>query len=337
MPLPDSDYDLISAYLDNALATHERRQVELRLTSEPELARELDALRQTISLLKSMPELTAPRDFTLSKAQARTIDAELAAEQESHRPRVITPNFRRRAVPALSAVASLVLAFVGAFSLLAPRMGNSITASVPIAMATLELTEILADNQADQDMMFAITPSVTQTYAEEESQAAQDQSAGADAMRSMTEATPSLGDSMPSAVMSVPQTLPPPSVPAPLGTPAVPGSNSNLPDDQALGMLGEATPEFFGTGGSAAADTALESQPEATQSEKTTDGAISLARLRNNTDLEQPATQLRRPPEASIRQQPTQQNLSALGAVGMLAIGLLLGIFALVSWPRRNR
>ncbi len=69
--LTDLDYELLSAYIDDALTISERTAFELRLQAEPELSRELDELRATVTLLNNLPPRKAPRDFTLDVRYAR--------------------------------------------------------------------------------------------------------------------------------------------------------------------------------------------------------------------------------------------------------------------------
>ena len=60
------DIEILSAYLDNQLSSHQRASLEARLRSEPELSAELDGLRNTRQMLRSLPKLRAPRNFTLA-------------------------------------------------------------------------------------------------------------------------------------------------------------------------------------------------------------------------------------------------------------------------------
>lgn len=67
----DSELELLSAYLDNALPQVERAALEQRLSAEPGLRRELEALQGTLAVLKNAPTLAPPRNFTLDPAQYR--------------------------------------------------------------------------------------------------------------------------------------------------------------------------------------------------------------------------------------------------------------------------
>lgn len=64
----DGDYALLSAYIDDQLSDSERQFLEARLVDDEALRAELAALRQTVAWLNTMPQLKAPRDFTLSEA-----------------------------------------------------------------------------------------------------------------------------------------------------------------------------------------------------------------------------------------------------------------------------
>ena len=61
----DRDLELLSAYLDNALPAKDAARLELRLQNEPELRTQLAELRATHRLLRELPVLPAPRNFTL--------------------------------------------------------------------------------------------------------------------------------------------------------------------------------------------------------------------------------------------------------------------------------
>lgn len=69
--ISDQDYELLSAYLDDALPGEARAVLEARLAREAALRRELDALRATVDLIGGLPELKAPRNFTLDADMAR--------------------------------------------------------------------------------------------------------------------------------------------------------------------------------------------------------------------------------------------------------------------------
>jgi anti-sigma factor RsiW len=67
----DQEYELLSAYLDGALSESERADLETRLLADDGLRRELEALRQTVNLIGSVPPIKAPRNFTLTPNMVR--------------------------------------------------------------------------------------------------------------------------------------------------------------------------------------------------------------------------------------------------------------------------
>lgn len=61
---------LLSPYIDNAVTPAERALVEDALAQSAELRAELDGLRQTVQMMRTLPRVPAPRPFTLSAADA---------------------------------------------------------------------------------------------------------------------------------------------------------------------------------------------------------------------------------------------------------------------------
>lgn len=64
-PLDEADLDLLSAYIDDQLGGAERAALEGRLAQEPDLRQALDELRSTVYVLRTLPQVTPPRSFTL--------------------------------------------------------------------------------------------------------------------------------------------------------------------------------------------------------------------------------------------------------------------------------
>jgi hypothetical protein len=65
-PISFRDVEKLSAFLDGQLPGPERRALEVRLASDPELASVMEAMRQSRALLRKLPQRRAPRNFTLS-------------------------------------------------------------------------------------------------------------------------------------------------------------------------------------------------------------------------------------------------------------------------------
>jgi len=102
--LSPQEWQALSAYLDGQLSARERRQVETRLQARAELRTDLEELRQTRSVLRSLPKRRAPRNFTLTPAMVASLGG------KRPQPRRAYPFFRLA-----SALASflLVMTFLG--------------------------------------------------------------------------------------------------------------------------------------------------------------------------------------------------------------------------------
>lgn len=64
------DSEQISAFLDNELSQAEKTRLELRISTEPELAVHLEELRQVRTFLRGTPLRRVPRNFTLTRHMA---------------------------------------------------------------------------------------------------------------------------------------------------------------------------------------------------------------------------------------------------------------------------
>jgi anti-sigma factor RsiW len=69
--LPESDIELLSAYLDNQLTVAERVALDKRLAADGVLRNELEELRTTRAVLRDLPAVTPPRSFTLDPATVK--------------------------------------------------------------------------------------------------------------------------------------------------------------------------------------------------------------------------------------------------------------------------
>lgn len=129
-PLSNEDLLALSAYLDDDLPPAERMALQARLETEETLRSELESLRQTVALLKSLPIMRAPRDFTLDPA---VFGAQVASNSANTDHQNVTPLARRGRLSilqfsvVLSAAAALVLVFAVVFAL-----GENNEASSPV-------------------------------------------------------------------------------------------------------------------------------------------------------------------------------------------------------------
>lgn len=68
--ITNRDVDTLSAYLDEQLSPRERIRLERRLRKDPELKNEIEQLRRTKQLIRNLPKVRAPHNFTLSPKMA---------------------------------------------------------------------------------------------------------------------------------------------------------------------------------------------------------------------------------------------------------------------------
>jgi hypothetical protein len=110
----EQDYELLSAYVDGMLDEEERLALEERLHGDADLLRELTALYLTLAMVKQLPMMTAPRNFTLKDPPARWLIFPT------------TPVFT-----ALSAAAATILMVIGFGLLLSSSMSNQAASAPP--------------------------------------------------------------------------------------------------------------------------------------------------------------------------------------------------------------
>ena len=122
--------ELLSAYVDGELSAEERNALEARLSQDSELRAELRAMHRTVSLMRELPEVEAPRNFILTESMT----GRQAAEQRTRQP-------RRRAAwvaPLLTlatTVVSLLFVVVLVGDLLLPGTGGMMSAPAPLEEA----------------------------------------------------------------------------------------------------------------------------------------------------------------------------------------------------------
>lgn len=120
------DLEQISAYLDGQLPPKERERLETRLLTEPELAETLEQLKRTRALLRALPKVHVPRNFTLSPQAVRPRPAQSFAF-----------NFMR----SVSAISTLMLIIILVSDFLHTRQlaSSPIMEELPVlSMPTLE-------------------------------------------------------------------------------------------------------------------------------------------------------------------------------------------------------
>jgi hypothetical protein len=146
--LSHRDYEQISAYLDGGLKPKERARVEARLQSNDALQAALQEIRKTRSLLRSLPRMRSPRNFTLTPAMVGKPVTRLGLYPRSY--------YTLRLSAVLSSVL-LVCVLIGDFltSELRPAMMSTMS-SAPVQA---ELTALPAATQAMVEALKEIPPS----------------------------------------------------------------------------------------------------------------------------------------------------------------------------------
>ncbi|MEJ2349608.1 MAG: hypothetical protein P8Y03_07480 [Anaerolineales bacterium] len=100
------DWEALSAYIDEQLTDRERSRLESRLQSDQNLQTALEELQHTRAILRSLPKLRAPRNYTLTRQMV---------PERRERPRVYP------VLSFASALATLLLVLVLVGDYFAPR------------------------------------------------------------------------------------------------------------------------------------------------------------------------------------------------------------------------
>lgn len=342
MPLSNRDYDLLSAYLDDDVSSDERREVEGRLETDAEFASELAALRRTVELVKGMPTLTALRDLRLTPAMLSEDQPVPRTEPTRYPP--LRPTFRqqvlRYAPNLLAAAASFVLVVAGAVTLLRP-LGVEPTPVPIVAMQDTELTEMPTDvlNETEDDVTLADSATEgADEFRDELGETAQGRQAAED--RSQTEeAADGTGDADLSMAARASEPMGTATA-APFGTPDVLYEMSPS-ESQGAGALApmptlevpvDTLPASVAQAPGAMATTAATGlewvAPTGTRAPMPTATAAATAVAEAappHVDTSDPELQTVAAP----------QQLPVAGVV-LVAVGLVLGVFALILRPRRR-
>lgn len=141
--------ELLSAYLDDELTIRQREQLEARLSQDPALRADLRALYQTVSMMRELPQVSAPRNFILSESMVTRRQPAPAPE-----PR------RAWAAPLLTAatlVVSLLFVVVLAGELLLPGVGDLASAPEPMRSAE-ESAPMVLELEPESEAPADLTP-----------------------------------------------------------------------------------------------------------------------------------------------------------------------------------
>jgi len=168
--------ELLSAYLDRELGERERERLEARLSEDPALQAELRAMQQTVSMVRELRQVSAPRNFILSDSMVQR-----RAPAPAPEPR------RAWVAPVLTAattVVSLLFVVVLVGDLLLSQVGGFASAPAPMRQAeeaapmALEVTDT---NEGEGGLATAPTesPATSEKIPRGESDAATEEEAGA--------------------------------------------------------------------------------------------------------------------------------------------------------------
>ncbi len=335
-PVTDHDYELLSAYLDGTLSESEHQVLETRLQNEPSLRRELDALRQTVALVKQLPPLKAPRNFTLDIHMVRPSRL------------LIFPT--TTAFSALSAIAAILVLVVAGLLLMTPSLSQA--PPEPQSLASIPTHAITAESEDGAANVF---PSRTATIALPTQAAspfeAPEEAAGAAAMDEQESA-----DTL--ALLPTASPLPPPAagMAAPVtagedqAAQSEPGSQSQQTMEQMqqaapTQMLGTTTLNFAATAApddleSATANRLLTEETSPALSDGfTVSQAESTPELQENEEVPAPTMTATLPPTSTPTRDSRLEDRSQgipLASV-LLAVGILLLILAAATTIARRR
>lgn len=132
------DYEMISDYLDQRLESGDILDFARRLSEDPELSTETEELMRVKTLIREMPEVTPPHNYTLTTIEAR----------EARRPGILErlfPFFR-------TAAAFCCLALIASFVI--PQMKNAVSlnqaAEPETAAKSIQLDEMMLEESSSE-------------------------------------------------------------------------------------------------------------------------------------------------------------------------------------------
>jgi len=158
--------ELLSAYLDDQLSAGEWARLEARLATDPELQAELDALRQTVALVRDLPPVPLPRNFILPQTADKLHSKATRPRSLPLPPDTGYPRSRRaRAAPLLTAATTVVSLLFGV--VLAADLWFSSVGRLPLA----PMSEPLLEAEAPQPQAFAPSPVIEEAVTEAEVEA----------------------------------------------------------------------------------------------------------------------------------------------------------------------
>lgn len=115
--LSEHDAELLSAYIDEMLTADEQDALEARLENDLFLHGELTAMRQTVAWMNALPQLKAPRDFTIS------------AEDVAEKPTAKIIPMQNRNLWMMASAAAVIILLFGVVAILPQFSGGNLAGS----------------------------------------------------------------------------------------------------------------------------------------------------------------------------------------------------------------
>lgn len=157
--LKPRDWETLSAYLDGQLTPRENARLEARLQADVDMRNSLEQLRRTRVVLRSLPKLRSPRNYTLSPSRVRRTNMSTSK---------VYPALR---LASAMAMFLFVLVVIGDF-LTPVQKGASISPMAGKVSATQEVMLEVAPAPTQAPAMVAAIPEMTEDVSVLKSQSA---------------------------------------------------------------------------------------------------------------------------------------------------------------------
>jgi hypothetical protein len=161
---PEITDELLSAYIDNAVTTGERLLIEQAASEDATVAWRLATLQETVSLLRSLPVLNAPRAFALTPEMVgqRRVEPAVTTGAVAHNDAFAQRQSARVPAPQPGWWERLVDSWQEFWTEGSPVWRNALTTSMAALLVLLMLPALLNGNTSRD---FAVTPMASQESA----------------------------------------------------------------------------------------------------------------------------------------------------------------------------
>jgi hypothetical protein len=162
---PEITDELLSAYIDNAVTTGERLLIEQAASEDATVAWRLATLQETVSLLRSLPVLNAPRAFALTPEMVgqRRVEPAVTTGAVAHNDAFAQRQSARVPAPQPGWWERLVDSWQEFWTEGSPVWRNALTTSMAALLMLLMLPALLNGNTSRD---FAVTPMASQVSQE---------------------------------------------------------------------------------------------------------------------------------------------------------------------------